>query len=102
MENTVQRKLIKRDYYLLGIRKLICKKEGPRKGTSVGIIELQEERYFDDNTNAYSIESVFVDEQLANKLIMKNIPHRSLVSIELAPADNFYSKPKLIDVNPIV
>ncbi len=102
MENTqtqLNRQLIKREYYLLGIRKLLCKKDGPRKGTVVGIVELQEERYFDDGTNAYSIESVFVDVPIANAMLEKNIPHRSLVTITTEQADNLYARPKLIDIN---
>lgn len=99
--NVVTRKVIKREYYLLGIRKITCKKEGPHKGEQMAILDLQEERLFDDNSSTYQIQNIFASVEIANNILAKNIPHRAKVRLELEQGDGLYSRPRLIDINPL-
>lgn len=98
--NVVTRKVIKREYYLLGIRKITCKK-GAHEGEQMAILDLQEERLFDDNSSTYQIQNIFTSVDLANNILAKNIPHRAKVRLELEQGDGLYSRPRLIDVNPL-
>lgn len=99
--NILTRKVIKREYYLLGIRKITCKKEGPHKGEQMAIIDLQEEVFFDDGSTSYSIQNTFVSPDIANSILAKNIARRSKVLLELEQSGNLNARPKLVDINLI-
>jgi hypothetical protein len=100
MENEVRRKVLRRDYYLLGIKKITCKK-GSNTGKQMGIVDLQVETVFDDNTSTYNLDSTFIQAERADAFLQKHIPARHKISIETEPVTDLHSRPVLLDINAI-
>lgn len=99
-ENVVRRKVLRRDYYLLGVKKITCKK-GNNAGKQMGIVDLQVETIFDDNTSTYNLDTAFVSEERANLFLEKHIPARHKVAIETEPVTDLHSRPVLLDIKAI-
>ena len=100
MENEVKRNVLRRDYYLLGIKKIICKK-GSNEGKQMGIVDLQVETTFDDGTTTYNLDSAFIPAERANTFLEKHIPARHKICIETEPVTDLHSRPVLLDIKTI-
>ena len=100
MENVVLTKILKREYYLLGIKKITCKK-GSNEGKQLGIVDLQVETFFDDDTTTYNLDSAFIPVERADAFLEKHIPARHKISIETEPVTDLHSRPVLLDIKAI-
>lgn len=94
----VKRNFEKNEYFYLGTKILVSKKEG-NEGKKFGVVDLYKLTFFDDGSIFYNLENPFVSQEVAQSIIGKAIPRFAKVSLELEQIMDLRSKPRLLNLN---